>query len=318
MTQKELWPVIGGRLGFVAFPGNGHEPAKCAPGAAQGLQACYDTYLLDFERAYFRTYNQNRLRNGVQGLQQRPPGMVANGQPARPVQRPTDPATMQLMLQHAHSTVQQMRAAGLQEELIALIERHRTQLQQSEQQRAQFRKGLSGQGMPQQPQQSNFSIPGAPQQSQFGQPPRDNGPAGMPQQQQQQPFGMSRQTNEQQGQQTFVHPGQHGHQQQQQQMAPRQAIMPPSQLQVQNAVKIVQKFKQDFIANRDPARVQQLILPDEQRLEYNQAFEQLLRIASDLDPKLPWIAVILKDEPTLRKLVVIVGSSLTCTFRLND
>ncbi|EIN04972.1 hypothetical protein PUNSTDRAFT_47211 [Punctularia strigosozonata HHB-11173 SS5] len=101
VTQKELWPVIGGRLGFVAFPGNGHEPAKC-------LQ-----------------------------LQQRP-GMAANGQSVRPAQRPADVATMQLMLQHAHSTVQQMRAAGLQEELIALIERHRTQLQQSEQQRAQM------------------------------------------------------------------------------------------------------------------------------------------------------------------------------------
>ncbi|EIN04983.1 hypothetical protein PUNSTDRAFT_138169 [Punctularia strigosozonata HHB-11173 SS5] len=157
-----------------------------------------------------------------------------------------DPATPQLMQQHAHSIVQQMRAAGLQEVLIALMKRHLTQLQQSQQQRAQFRKELNGQGMPQQPQQPNSSILIAPQQPHFGQPPC-------------------------------------------------QAIMPPSQLQVQNAVKIVQNFK-----------VQKLILLDEQSLEYNQVCEQLLRIASYLDPKLPWIAVILKDELTLRKLVAII------------
>lgn len=49
-----------------------------------------------------------------------------------------------------------------------------------------------------------------------------------------------------------------------------------------------------------------IALPDEQRLEYNAAFEQLYRLVHDLEPKLPFLATMC-PEPTAKRLVMVVS-----------
>ena len=49
-----------------------------------------------------------------------------------------------------------------------------------------------------------------------------------------------------------------------------------------------------------------LQIPDDQRLEYNQLFEQVSKMTSDLDPKLPLYFIIFRSEEFLRKYVAIV------------
>jgi hypothetical protein len=305
-VHKEIWPVIGGRLGFVAFHGSINEPAKCAPGTAQGLQACYDAYLLDFERMYVHTWLQNRQTATAQqelGMILQASGMGMNGQPGRPpnttMPRP-DLIIMQLMHQHTHSSVQDMRAAGVKEDVIALIERYRPQLQANEQQRNMSRSGVLDQSQPQHPQ-PNF--PGAPAQPPLGQPPapvRDSGSAGTP-----------APTNELHGP-AFVPGGQQPTSVMDHALQRLQQQGPPTQMQLVNASKLVTKIKQDILAKRDPTMFPLVQIPDEQRLEYNQTFEQLLRlVVTDLEPKLAWLAVVVQTNQTVQKLTFIVSSAIT-------
>lgn len=60
VQNQELWVVIGGKMGFVQFPGTDAEPAKSGPGVAQRLAAVYKDYLLPFDTMYITSVIERR------------------------------------------------------------------------------------------------------------------------------------------------------------------------------------------------------------------------------------------------------------------
>jgi len=60
VNQKELWSVIGARMGFVQFPGSDSEPAKSGPGVAQDLAHFYKEYLSGFDNFYIKFFADSR------------------------------------------------------------------------------------------------------------------------------------------------------------------------------------------------------------------------------------------------------------------
>ena len=51
-------------------------------------------------------------------------------------------------------------------------------------------------------------------------------------------------------------------------------------------------------------------VPDEQRLHYNELLEQVHKLTSDLEPKLPMYLAFLKNEEMIRKCVATVSLCL--------
>ena len=141
-----MWPVIGGRLGIVQFPGNDSEPGRCGPGMAQQLQNTYEQYLQHFENAYILTVKNraaagssqhpmnanslamdNNATAGISGNSEIPPN------PPRLNQQVIAAAA-----RFAHTSAIEMRAQRIQEPMIAFVERHRSELQKVYQQQLQF------------------------------------------------------------------------------------------------------------------------------------------------------------------------------------
>ena len=60
VTQRDLWPVIGARLGYIQFPGSATEPARSGPGISQQLQHLYSVYLEQFEKIYVHSVFQKQ------------------------------------------------------------------------------------------------------------------------------------------------------------------------------------------------------------------------------------------------------------------
>lgn len=79
MTQRELWPVIGARLGYTQFPGSGTEPARSGPGVSQQLQHLYTVYLEQFDKIYINSVFQKQFMQQSQGpAQSNPQGPAGN------------------------------------------------------------------------------------------------------------------------------------------------------------------------------------------------------------------------------------------------
>jgi hypothetical protein len=60
VTARDLWPIIGARMGFVQFPGTDTESAKSGPGVAQQLQHIYTEYLAQFDKIYMTSVLQKK------------------------------------------------------------------------------------------------------------------------------------------------------------------------------------------------------------------------------------------------------------------
>lgn len=147
-----MWAVIGGRIGFIQFPGNDSEPARCGPGIAQQLHNTYDQYLQHFENAYTLTV-KNRPSGGSPqpSINQMNPPPLAIGNNAtpgisgNPTEMPTNPprptANQQLIataLRYVLVNAQDMRAQRVPEHMINFVERHRSDLLKVYQQQVQL------------------------------------------------------------------------------------------------------------------------------------------------------------------------------------
>ncbi|KAM6504427.1 hypothetical protein JOM56_001370 [Amanita muscaria] len=110
VQQKDLWSVIGGRMGWVQFPGNSTEPSKSGPVTAQQLEHIYKQFLADFDRAYTANVLDSRIGNGhaVSLL---------------------NPSQFNVMVSMADRSVPQLKAQGLSEPMIQFIETNRPHLQ---------------------------------------------------------------------------------------------------------------------------------------------------------------------------------------------
>ncbi len=233
-----MWNVIGGRLGFVQFPGSETEPAKCGPGAAQALQNIYKTYLQFFDNWYATQIMEKRIQAQNQAQNQLQNQLAATQQvQARPA------AQMQQLIQMSNLSVADLVARGVDEKTIQFVEAHRANLQRSftEQKvfQAKMRPALNGapggppgpNGVPSGPRPPGLNQPNpfgvgvgpAPQdptalaavRQQFMQQQHQQQQQ-LQQQQQQQQQVVAQQQLQQQGQQGPMQPGQPQHMQQQQ------------------------------------------------------------------------------------------------------
>ena len=53
--------------------------------------------------------------------------------------------------------------------------------------------------------------------------------------------------------------------------------------------------------------MQPQLVPDEQRLQYNEVLEKTHKLTTDLEPKLPMYFAVLRNEDDIRKCVAIVS-----------
>lgn len=146
-----MWAVIGGRLGFMQFPGNDTEPPRSGPGIAQQLHNTYEQYLQHFENAYVLTV-KNRPTAGspqqpINQMNPHPPAAGNNatpgmsGNPTEMAPNPPRQFNQQVIAaaaRYAHMSVQDMRAQRVQDAMIDFVERHRAELQKVYQQQLQL------------------------------------------------------------------------------------------------------------------------------------------------------------------------------------
>ncbi|THU99966.1 hypothetical protein K435DRAFT_719368 [Dendrothele bispora CBS 962.96] len=123
VQSKDLWAVIGARMGFVQFPGGPpNDLPKSGPAAAQQLAHVYKEYLAAFDTVYITSLEKRRkqLRVNV------------------PLKN-WNPNQLRTILSCADKSSEQLRAQGLPEQVISFIEANRTQLQQMITDQSSFR-----------------------------------------------------------------------------------------------------------------------------------------------------------------------------------
>jgi len=129
VTQRDLWEVIAGRLGFVQFPG---DPPTSAPGIAQQVQHTYYERLRQFESAYIMTM-VNRGASNQQQMGGLPPGgggpkPPPTGQPTEAQPNNVHSSILPILAQIAHLSVADMRAKNIPENMITIVETHRSDI----------------------------------------------------------------------------------------------------------------------------------------------------------------------------------------------
>ncbi|KAJ6607365.1 hypothetical protein B0H10DRAFT_2072011 [Mycena sp. CBHHK59/15] len=288
VVQKDLWSVIGGRMGFVQFPASDTEPAKSGPGVAQHLAYVYKEYLAAFDNVYVATVMDSRRKNDA--LASNRASMGVNGPPQLPIRGGgiTDPAQMQLVMAYANVPLSELRRRGIPEQLIQFIENNRATLIRNAAEQGTFNKALRGAARP--ADQGGMNGNGAP----FGASPPQNG--GMPNNM----LGMGRQFPQ--------YP--QNNMMENQQAGPAPVPSRPSREHLQAAMSHITKLKADYSPERMLQNVPPIDVPAEQRMEYNNVLEQLHRACTDLDSKLPMFFAVLKKEDVIRRLVIIVQTAI--------
>ena len=145
-----MWAVIGGRLGFVQFPGNDSESSRSGPEIAQQLHNTYDQYLRHFETAYILSVKNRPTTGSLQQPihQMDNPLAIGNnatpGMSSDPTEVPPNPQRqfpnqqfIAAALRHVGMSAQDMRAQRVPDNLINFVERHRTELSKVYQQQVQ-------------------------------------------------------------------------------------------------------------------------------------------------------------------------------------
>ncbi|KAK7032988.1 ARID domain-containing protein [Favolaschia claudopus] len=292
VASKDLWAVIGGRMGFVQFTATDTEPAKSGPGVAQHLAHAYKEYLAAFDNVYVNTVLESRRKNdaitAAAAAAQRPMGM---GGPSQPGIRPggiSDPSQMQMVMAYANIPLPELRRRGIPEQLIQFIENNRATLLSQQREALAFRSQVMRSDPARNPMQPGQPPFGGPQPV----PGLNSGmiPPG-------QPFGGG-----------MNHPGVPHNAMEGQGLHPMLAR--PSRENVQAAMAYISKLKTDYSAERMLANVPAIDVPVEQRMEYNTVLEQLHRACVDLDHKLPMVYAVLKKEDVVRRLVIIVQTAI--------
>lgn len=145
VNEKETWNVIGGRMGFVNFPGSEREPPKSGPVVAQQIARIYSEYLLDLEQVYVRSWISSG--SAVRGAYPIGGATMGSGNPSGSIgagdlggaglpngfgnfaasqfQRRAP-----MLMQYAHLSAVELRQRNLPENVITVVEQYRPQLQQ--------------------------------------------------------------------------------------------------------------------------------------------------------------------------------------------
>ncbi|KAI1797459.1 hypothetical protein LXA43DRAFT_416437 [Ganoderma leucocontextum] len=319
----DQWPIIAARLGFVNFPGDGrNEPAKSGPGVAVHLERVYKQCLQEFDAQYLRQVFHHRKmmvlgQAKANGAENASGGL---GMPPQGLSDIKDPKALSEIINYANLSVQELQARGVQPHIIALVEKHRDQLKSTLETQRTFAQGIQNatpQGQPRNvsnPAMSNVNPMLHPQAGMnmanamngLGKPPMQSG--------QHPRMNMPSTSTMAQNGQPQQRPGVGGG------LIPIATASRPTQAQTAAAIDLVRRLKEEnkrklewldrsmhlpggadvgFPTDR-PLRI-----PDAQRLEYNVQFEQLHRMVTVLDQKLPHFAVCMKEE-VIKKLVVMI------------
>ncbi|KAF9466460.1 hypothetical protein BDZ94DRAFT_1233709 [Collybia nuda] len=294
VQSNDLWATIGGKMGFIHFPGTDTEPAKAGPGTAQRLAVVYKDYLGAFDMVYINSVFESRKKlyaahasvsGGLSGA-----GMVP--QPGMPVgpRGALSPHQMQSVIGYANQSVADLRAQGVSEKMIQFVEANRAHLQRTRMEQGMFRERF------QQAQRSHGGPDGLPGFS--GSSPQPNPGVNS----NQRPFVHG-------GGGTgggFVVDGRQPPQQQPQQ--PSNFQIPtgrPSKEQLAGAMAFIVKTKTDFQKNRLP-NMRHPDIPNEQRPEFNALIEQLHHYAQEMDGKLSMYYFVLNSEELIKQLIAII------------
>ncbi|KAK7051056.1 hypothetical protein VNI00_005168 [Paramarasmius palmivorus] len=130
VQQKDLWPIIAGRLGCVQFPG---EPPKSGPAAANQLAHVYREYLMEFDRIYMNSFVDQRRKNM----------MFAQHMAHNPIFTKFTAPQIKTLVECSDKSVHEMRMDNMPEELIRAVEEHRQQLQVLAREQSLFRTMLT-------------------------------------------------------------------------------------------------------------------------------------------------------------------------------
>ncbi|RDX43784.1 hypothetical protein OH76DRAFT_1174999 [Lentinus brumalis] len=319
VNQKDLWPVIGAKLGFVHFPGNENEPGRAGPALAAHLEHIYKEFLLEFDQQYLKQlfqhrrqlaaahYHQKNAAASGSGSMDGVMSMQAGPQVSQGVLTDVkDPKVVNELISYALSSVQEMQQRGVAPQLIQLVERHRDTLKNMLEQQRNFRGNIqtAAQQAPQ-GQPRNLSNPMTHGQQMSGMNPMGAQQSGM---NLQNGFRPGMPTGQQPGMST---PAMQPNGQPQPQMGANgaQGHMPgvrPTPQQLQSAIEMVRRIREEN-KNLGPPSSRAIQIPDAQRIEYNALFENLHRMISEVDVKLPHYAVFMKEE-VIRKLVLMINA----------
>ncbi|KAF4597388.1 hypothetical protein EYR40_007840 [Pleurotus pulmonarius] len=303
VNQKDLWAVIGARMGFVSFPASDTEPAKSGPAVAGQLAHVYKEYLAAFDMLYIQSVIEQKKKQMIQQNQLNQNQNQGNGHPnggpggpessgagglnigaMNPQQRPSlTPQHMQMMVQYASRSAAELRAQGIHERVIQFVEQNRATLQRNaldqDRFRGQFRPGT-------QPGQGGLSS-GIVKDGNGG----AQNPAGSaPQHNLAPPFG---------GLPT------RGPMPTNSASAIITSLMRSEPQLTQTALKIIQQLKTNIPQQLEPLRSATAIVSPDQRMEYNQLIEQVFHASQELDAKLPMFYVLLNNDEMLKELVAI-------------
>lgn len=247
VNQKDLWPVIGAKLGFVNFPGTETEPGRAGPALAAHLEHIYKEFLLDFDQQYLKQLVQHRRQQMQQQVQQQKMAAAMDmsqpngGSVPQSVADIKDPKLIGELVSYSASSAAELQQRGVPLHIIQLVENNRERLKSMLETQRNFSRGLQNareQGAAQ--VQRNVSNPmgNGPQGSN---PPPMNVPNGAAQHQKYMP--LQTQLITMPSSYTMGPNGQPGQPQQpQQQMGPNAR---PTAAQMQNAVETVKRIKEE-------------------------------------------------------------------------
>lgn len=324
VTRKDLWAVIGARMGFVHFHANGQEPAKASSNVAQHLSHVYRQYLKDFDDLYVQTILSSRIKqfgnpSAVSGNNQplRAPGAAPNALPGHlPPTNPNRPNAQQLaaMMSYARLSVAEMRARGLPDHVINLVEQNRPMLMQQAQQHEQFRGSLlrpSQPGMPSNgvPPNMQQRVPSAgPGQLSQGQnlalgnngqngarpgPPQGHASTpGMPGMDGSNHAALKAGLGLMNGAPPLAH------------MQPSQGAgsQRPTEEQLRDSMRKIDELRKSIQQN---APMNSVILPEEHRQPYRALFDRMCQMCDQLEPRLPFIHAAVPQDELVMKLLTI-------------
>ncbi|KAH7884601.1 hypothetical protein F5I97DRAFT_1475989 [Phlebopus sp. FC_14] len=305
VTYRDLWPVIGGRMGFVQFPGipgSESDPPRSGPGIAQQLQLTYAKYHQQFENAYFQA-EKSRNAAGLKTMNAmasssgaKAPALSSNPSETQPnanapranAQALNNAHLMLLAARYVHLSVADMRAQGVNENLMNMVDRHRGDIiRWSQTPQAQL---IAKRYAEQAQEQQNLAnaqgqISTIHDQMSTGVPP-----VVQRSQQQMGPNTTQMSAGEQQPMGGQFQPG-----------VPPNTSKPANEQQVINAIENLKNTFAQRLAN-----MPWQIVPDEQRAEFNELLEQVSKMASDMNNNLALYYTVLKDDDALRKSIAIV------------
>ncbi|EIW75989.1 hypothetical protein CONPUDRAFT_147037 [Coniophora puteana RWD-64-598 SS2] len=132
---RDLWPVIGGRLGLVQFPGNDRQPPRSGPMIAQQLRHIYQETLYSFDQTYslsWRNEHNGGSNNGADNEgnapsapAQQPDVSSTDDNQANANRIPDNRQLAMLALRFGASTVEEMRSQGVPPHIINFVESKR-------------------------------------------------------------------------------------------------------------------------------------------------------------------------------------------------